>query len=76
MTDTVARPDIDLTDGNFYADGAARAAYRWMRAHEPVFRDRNGLAAAEPAVTSPSEPVMELTIGSRNASNSSALTTS
>ena len=46
MTDTVARPDIDLTDGNFYADGAARAAYRWMRAHEPVFRDRNGLAAA------------------------------
>ncbi|MDQ1321739.1 MAG: cholest-4-en-3-one 26-monooxygenase [Actinomycetota bacterium] len=46
MTDTVARPDIDLTDGNFYADGGARAAYRWMRAHEPVFRDRNGLAAA------------------------------
>ena len=40
------RPDVDLTDGNFYADGGARAAYRWMRAHEPVFRDRNGLAAA------------------------------
>jgi cholest-4-en-3-one 26-monooxygenase len=38
--------DVDLTDGNFYADGNARAAYRWMRANEPVFRDRNGLAAA------------------------------
>lgn len=40
------RPDVDLTDGDFFADGAARAAYRWMRANEPVFRDRNGLAAA------------------------------
>lgn len=40
------KPDIDLTDGTFYADGGARAAYRWMRANEPVFRDRNGLAAA------------------------------
>lgn len=41
------RPDVDLADGRFYADGtAARAAYRWMRAHEPVFRDRNGQAAA------------------------------
>ena len=39
-------PDIDLTDGDFFADGGARAAYRWMRANEPVFRDRNGLAAA------------------------------
>lgn len=45
MTITVF--DIDLTDGTFYADGpAARAAYRWMRANQPVFRDRNGLAAA------------------------------
>ncbi|MGV0835503.1 cytochrome P450 [Mycolicibacterium thermoresistibile] len=45
MTSTV--PDIDLTDGTFYADGpAAREAYRWMRANQPVFRDRNGLAAA------------------------------
>ena len=42
-----AKPDVDLADGNFYADGhAARAAYAWMRAHQPVFRDRNGLAAA------------------------------
>jgi cytochrome P450 family 142 subfamily A polypeptide 1 len=40
------RPDVDLADGTFYADGGARAAYRWMRAHQPVFRDRNGLAAA------------------------------
>ncbi len=40
------KPDVDLTDGNFFADGAARTAYRWMRANEPVFRDRNGLAAA------------------------------
>jgi cholest-4-en-3-one 26-monooxygenase len=39
--------DIDLTDGFFYADGRkAREAYRWMRANQPVFRDRNGLAAA------------------------------
>ena len=48
MTATHAgtKPDVDLTDGNFFADGGARAAYRWMRANEPVFRDRNGLAAA------------------------------
>ena len=45
MTTTI--PDIDLADGTFYADGRqARAAYRWMRANQPVFRDRNGLAAA------------------------------
>jgi cholest-4-en-3-one 26-monooxygenase len=42
----MTRPDVDLTDGNFYADGRAREHYRWMRANEPVFRDRNGLAAA------------------------------
>lgn len=40
------KPDVDLTDGTFYSDGGARAAYKWMRAHEPVFRDRNGQAAA------------------------------
>ena len=44
--DTETRPDVDFTDGTFYADGRAREAYRWMRANEPVFRDRNGLAAA------------------------------
>ncbi|OBJ54754.1 hypothetical protein A9W95_01475 [Mycobacterium sp. 1423905.2] len=38
--------EVDLTDGNFYADGWAREAYRWMREKAPVFRDRNGLAAA------------------------------
>ena len=42
---TATKPDVDLTDGNFFA-GDSHAAYRWMRAHEPVFRDRNGLAAA------------------------------
>ncbi|OBK22925.1 cytochrome [Mycobacterium asiaticum] len=39
------RPDVDLTDGAFYA-GDSRSAYRWMRRYEPVFRDRAGLAAA------------------------------
>ncbi|OLO99280.1 cytochrome [Mycolicibacterium porcinum] len=42
----LSKPDVDFTNGNFYADGGAREAYRWMRANEPVFRDRNGLAAA------------------------------
>ena len=38
------RPDVDLTDGAFYADRpAAREAYRWMRENQPVFRDHNGL---------------------------------
>jgi cytochrome P450 family 142 subfamily A polypeptide 1 len=41
------KPDVDLTDGAFYADRpASREVYKWMRANEPVFRDRNGLAAA------------------------------
>lgn len=38
--------EVDLTDGHFYADGRAREAYRRMRENHPVFRDRNGLAAA------------------------------
>ncbi len=52
MTSTVSEtsattvPDVDLSDGTFYADRGARDAYRWMRANQPVFRDRNGLAAA------------------------------
>jgi cholest-4-en-3-one 26-monooxygenase len=38
------KPDIDLLDGAFYADRpGARDVYCWMRTHEPVFRDRNGL---------------------------------
>jgi cholest-4-en-3-one 26-monooxygenase len=48
MTQTFAgtKPDVDFTDGTFYADGGAREAFSWMRANQPVFRDRNGLAAA------------------------------
>lgn len=48
MTGTLAgtKPDVDLTNGNFYSDRGAHEVYRWMRANEPVFRDRNGLAAA------------------------------
>src|SRR3984957_13016115 len=46
MTATsTTKPDVDLTDGTFYA-GDSRSIYRWMRENEPVFRDRNGLAAA------------------------------
>ncbi len=46
MTSVITRPDVDLADGRFYADrAAAHEAYRWMRANEPVFRDRNGQAA-------------------------------
>ena len=41
----VARPDVDLTDGTFYA-GHSHTAYQWMCTHQPVFRDRNGLAGA------------------------------
>jgi cholest-4-en-3-one 26-monooxygenase len=39
------RPDVDLMDGAFYS-GDSHSAYAWMRTHEPVFRDQNGLAAA------------------------------
>ncbi|MCT7657794.1 cytochrome P450 [Mycobacterium deserti] len=42
---TSTKPDVDLTDGAFYA-GDSRPIYKWMRDNEPVFRDRNGLAAA------------------------------
>jgi cholest-4-en-3-one 26-monooxygenase len=42
----MSRPDVDFVDGNFYADREARQAYRWMRENQPVFRDRNGQAAA------------------------------
>ena len=46
MTSVITRPDVDLADGRFYADrAAAHEAYRWMRANEPVFRDRTGHAA-------------------------------
>ena len=45
-TFATTKPDVDLADGRFYADGNARDAYAGMRANQPVFRDRNGLAAA------------------------------
>ncbi|WP_409430454.1 cytochrome P450 [Mycobacterium sp. SMC-16] len=46
MTSVITRPDVDLADGRFYADrAAAHEAYRWMRANEPVFRDRTGQVA-------------------------------
>ncbi|WP_006246491.1 cytochrome P450 [Mycolicibacterium tusciae] len=43
--EATTKPDVDLTDGAFYA-GDSRPIYKWMRENEPVFRDRNGLAAA------------------------------
>ena len=44
LTDVTA--GVDLMDGRFYASRQARDAYRWMREHQPVFRNRNGMAAA------------------------------
>src|SRR6476620_6611482 len=32
---TVTRPDVDLTDGDFYAVDS-RSVYKWMRENEPV----------------------------------------
>ena len=42
---TTTKPDVDLTDGASTPTTRGRV-YQWMRANEPVFRDRNGLAAA------------------------------
>jgi cytochrome P450 family 142 subfamily A polypeptide 1 len=43
VPDAPARPEIDLLDGRFYA-AEPHAAFAWMRAHEPVYRDeKNGL---------------------------------
>ena len=43
MTLLDARPDVDLLDPTFHV-GDPHPAYRWMRHHEPVYRDeRNGL---------------------------------
>jgi cytochrome P450 family 142 subfamily A polypeptide 1 len=42
---STTRPAVDLLDPDFYA-GDQHAAYTWMRAHEPVYRDEaNGLWA-------------------------------
>jgi cytochrome P450 len=36
------RPDVDVLDPTFHV-GDPHPTYRWMREHEPVFRDRNGI---------------------------------
>lgn len=36
------RPVVDLLDPNFHV-GDPHPVYRWMREHEPVFRDSNGI---------------------------------
>jgi cholest-4-en-3-one 26-monooxygenase len=41
----LSRPDVDLLDPSFHV-GDPHPAYRWMREHEPIYRDeRNGLWA-------------------------------
>ena len=40
-----SRPDVDLLDPRFHV-GDPHPAYRWMRAHEPIYRDRNGVWCA------------------------------
>lgn len=46
MTSTASlaagRPDVDLLDPTFHV-GDPHPSYRWMRAHEPVYRDRNDI---------------------------------
>ena len=42
MTISTDRPDVDLLDPRFHV-GDPHPAYRWMRANEPIYRDRNGL---------------------------------
>ena len=42
---TTTKPDVDLTDGDVLRRRLA-VRLQWMRENEPVFRDRNGLAAA------------------------------
>lgn len=36
------RPDVDLLDPKFHV-GDPHPAYAWMRRHEPIYRDRNGI---------------------------------
>ena len=36
------RPDVDLLDPAFHV-GDPHPAYRWMRQHEPIYRDQNNL---------------------------------
>ena len=44
MPEAQDRPEIDLTDGRFFA-GDKHAAFDWMRANEPLYRDTNGIWA-------------------------------
>lgn len=39
MVSTTTRPDYDLLDPHFYRS-EPHGAYRWMREHEPIYRDR------------------------------------
>ncbi len=43
---TTTKPDVDLTNGAFYAGDSRSVLPMDARANEPIFRDRNGLAAA------------------------------
>src|SRR3546814_15062157 len=40
------RPDVDLLDPEFHV-GDPHPAYTWMRANEPIYRDRNGIWRSE-----------------------------
>lgn len=43
MTATMTRPDVDLLSPAFYGDlDGMHEAFTWMRANEPLYRDRNG----------------------------------
>ena len=42
MPQAPERPEIDFTDGRFFA-GDKHRAFDWMRANEPVYRDSNGI---------------------------------
>lgn len=42
MPERGERPEVDLTDGRFFA-GNKHAAFDWMRANEPLYRDVNGI---------------------------------
>lgn len=37
-----SRPEVDLLDPSFHV-GDPHPAYAWMRRHEPIYRDVNGL---------------------------------
>ena len=41
-TPLTSRPDVDLLDPHFHV-GDPHPAYTWMREHEPIFRESNGI---------------------------------